>query len=67
MKKHKVSFLMTIYNHQNYLKDSITSIINQSYKNFEVIIIDHNSSDNTAEIIKKFKSDKIKYFLNTLW
>ena len=43
MKKHKVSFLMTIYNHQNYLKDSITSIINQSYKNWELIAIDNGS------------------------
>ena len=59
------SIIVVTKNHSAYLTKCLNSILNQSYKNFEVIIIDHNSSDNTAEIIKKFKSDKIKYFLNT--
>ena len=59
------SIIVVTKNHSAYLTKCLNSILNQSYKNFEVIIIDHNSSDNTAEIIKKFKSEKIKYFLNT--
>ena len=62
MKKYKVSFLMTIYNHQNYLKDSITSIINQSYKNWELIAIDNGSTDSSRKVLKNIKNKKIKKF-----
>ena len=53
MKNAKVSVLMTIYNHQNYLKDAIESIISQSYKNWELIAIDNGSTDNSKKILKK--------------
>jgi glycosyltransferase involved in cell wall biosynthesis len=62
MNKPEVSVLMTIYNHQNYLKNSIKSIINQSYKNWELIAIDNGSTDNSAKILKKIKKKKIKSF-----
>ena len=58
MNKPEVSVLMTIYNHQNYLKNSIKSIINQSYKNWELIAIDNGSTDNSAKILKKIKKKK---------
>jgi glycosyltransferase involved in cell wall biosynthesis len=41
----------------------LDSILNQSYKNFEIIIVDHNSSDDTEKIIQSYRSEKIKYFL----
>ena len=60
----KVSVLMTVFNTANYLKESISSILNQSYKNFEFIIVDDCSADNAIQIINNFKSKKIKkYFL----
>ena len=59
------SIIIVTKNHSAYLTKCLNSVLKQTYKNFEVIIIDHNSSDNTAEIIKTFRSDKIKYFLNT--
>jgi glycosyltransferase involved in cell wall biosynthesis len=62
MKKHKVSFLMTIYNHQNYLKDSIESIINQSYKNWELVAVDNGSTDKSKKVLKRIKNKKIKLF-----
>ena len=62
MKNDKVSVLMTIYNHQNYLKNSIDSIISQSHKNWELIAIDNGSTDNTKKILKKIKNKKIKTF-----
>ena len=62
MNKPEVSVLMTIYNHQNYLKNSIKSIINQSYKNWELIAIDNGSTDNSAKILKKIKKKKNKIF-----
>ena len=59
-----VSIIIVTKNHSKYLLKCLNSVLNQTYKDFEIIIIDHNSSDNTAEIIKSLKSDKIKYFLN---
>ena len=55
MKKPIVSILMTIYNHENFLKKSINSVINQTFKNWELIAIDNGSEDNSKEILKKFE------------
>ena len=54
----KVSILISSFNKEKYIKECISSAINQDYKNLEIIIIDNNSSDNSLEIINKF-SDKI--------
>ena len=57
-----VSIIMPIYNAEKYIKKSIESILNQSYKNFELIIIDDGSNDNSKNIIKKYNDIRIKYF-----
>ena len=62
MKKSKVSILMTVYNHQDYVKKAIISILSQSYKNFELIIINNGSTDNTGRILKEFKDRRIRFF-----
>ena len=62
MNSDKVSVLMTNYNTAPYLDRSITSIINQTYKNFELIIIDDGSQDGSKKIINKYKNKKIKKF-----
>ena len=49
MNSDKVSVLMTVYNTAAYLDRSITSIINQTYKNFELIIIDDGSQDGSKK------------------
>ena len=51
---------MTIYNHENYLKYSINSILKQSFKNWELIAIDNGSTDNTKKILKSFSDKRIK-------
>lgn len=51
----KLDVLMSTYNDEKYIEESISSILNQSYKNFNFIIIDDSSTDNTLEIIKKYK------------
>lgn len=56
----KVSVLMTIYNHQEFLKYSIKSILNQTYKNWELIAIDNGSTDKSKEELLKFKDKRIK-------
>ena len=50
-----VSVVMPVYNAGDFLVESIQSILNQTYKNFEFIIIDDASTDNSWEIMKKFK------------
>ena len=62
MKKPKVSILMTAYNHQMYIKSSIDSILSQTFKNFEFIIIDNGSKDNSRKIIKNYKDKRIKFY-----
>lgn len=57
-----VSVILTVKNESLHISSCINSILHQSYQDFEIIIIDDNSTDNTAEIIKSFKSEKIKYF-----
>jgi glycosyltransferase involved in cell wall biosynthesis len=51
----KVSVLMPVYNADKYLKDSISSILNQTFTDFELIIIDDGSTDKSWEIIKNFQ------------
>ena len=60
MKKPVVSVVMTIYNHEEYLKKSIKSIQNQSFKNWELIAIDNGSTDKSSSILKLFKDKRIK-------
>ena len=50
------------YNMAGYLRKAIKSVLKQSYKNYEIIIIDNYSTDGTNKIIKKINSRKIKYF-----
>lgn len=57
----KVSVVMSIYNGQNYLNEAIDSILNQKFIDFEFIIIDDGSTDNSAEIIRRYKDSRIVF------
>lgn len=52
----KVSIIMPAYNAENYINKSVKSVLDQTFKNWELIIIDDGSSDRTAEICKKYVS-----------
>lgn len=56
---------MVTYNHERYVADAIESCLSQTYDNFELIVIDNNSSDRTVDIIKSYedKSDKINLII----
>lgn len=58
----KISVIMPVYNGAKTVKGSIESILTQTYKDLELIIIDDGSTDNSAEIIKSFSDDRIKYY-----
>ena len=60
--KELVSVIINCRNSEKFLKDCIDSVINQSYKNLEIILIDNQSRDNTKSIIHSFKDERIKYF-----
>ncbi len=54
-----VSVITPAYNSSSYIEETVLSVLNQTYKDFEYLIIDDASTDNTAEIIKEFaKKDK---------
>ena len=55
---------MPAYNAEKYIKEAIESILNQTFSNFEFIIIDDGSIDATEEIIKSFKDSRIVYIKN---
>lgn len=50
---------MTTYNCASFIKKAITSILNQTYKDFEFLIIDDGSTDNTESIVKSFNDNRI--------
>lgn len=61
-----VSVLMPVFNTGKYTEDAIKSILNQSYTDFEFIIVDDGSTDNTAQIISGFQDPRIKVIQNEI-
>ncbi len=61
MNESKVLIIIPTYNKGYIIEKTIKSILNQSYQDFELIIIDDCSSDNTREVIEKFEDKRIKY------
>ena len=54
-----VSFIVTSYNYSEYIEQTIESIKSQSYKDFEIIVVDDFSTDNSVEILEKIKGIKL--------
>ena len=61
-----ISIIMTSYNYASYIEEAIKSVINQTYSNWELIIIDDCSKDNSVEIIEKYvkQDSRIKLIIN---
>ena len=66
LKDKKISILLPTHNGEKYIEESINSILQQSYENWDLIIINDASTDKTAEICQHFlkKNNQIKYFEN---
>lgn len=58
MKNNKFSIIIPIYNVEKYLEKCLNSILNQSYKNFEIIAINDGSKDSSKEILNKYKNNE---------
>ena len=65
--KSLISVIMAVHNAESSVGDSIESILNQSYENFEFLILDDYSSDSTREVLHKYKSkdERVKIFCNS--
>lgn len=62
-----ISVVLPSYNHAKYLRECIDSVLNQTYKNIEFIIVDDCSTDNSKEIILSYKDKRIHaYFFKKI-
>lgn len=59
-----VSVLIPTYNSEKYIKDTLEGILNQTYDNLEIVVIDDASTDKTLDIVRKYTDKRIKLFLN---
>lgn len=57
-----ISAILTVYNGEKFLAETIESILSQEYENFELIIVNDGSTDNTENVIKKYNDQRIKYY-----
>ena len=61
-KKNFISIIINCYNGEKFLRESLISVQNQEYKNWELIFWDNKSNDGSEEIFKSFENKKFKYF-----
>jgi glycosyltransferase involved in cell wall biosynthesis len=62
-----VSVLVTVRNVEQYIDYCLTSLLDQTFNDFEIIVVDDASNDNTKEKIEKFSDKRIRYFRNKNW
>jgi len=62
IEKGKISVILPVYNTQEYIEESIRSILTQTYDNFELIVINDGSTDKTKDIIFSFNDSRIKIY-----
>jgi teichuronic acid biosynthesis glycosyltransferase TuaG len=66
MEKYKVSIITPVYNSEKYIRDTITCVLNQPYKNWEMYLVDDCSTDASAEIIKEMTGSDKRFIYHKL-
>jgi glycosyltransferase involved in cell wall biosynthesis len=67
MEKIKLSIITVSYNSERTISETIVSVLNQTSSDFEYILIDGNSQDNTVSLIKSFETDFLNRGINYKW
>ena len=64
MNKHgpKVSVLLSVHNHENYVGPAIESVLRQTYQDWELIIIDDCSQDRSPDVARQYKDERIQFY-----
>ena len=64
MCKCNISIIMPVYNNENYMSDTLQSVLKQTYQEFEIIVVDDGSTDQTKQIVEKYsrQDSRIRYF-----
>ena len=62
MSNPKVSVIVNFHNGEKYLRQCLDSIIEQDFKDLEIILWDNNSNDDSSKIIKSYEDERIRYF-----
>lgn len=57
----KFTIIMPLFNHELYVGEAIKSVLNQNYENFELVICNDGSTDNSFEIARTFSDNRIKF------
>jgi glycosyltransferase involved in cell wall biosynthesis len=61
MKEIKVSILVPVYNAESFIQETIDSVLTQTFKDFELLLMDDGSIDSTSEIVKSYNDSRVKY------
>jgi glycosyltransferase involved in cell wall biosynthesis len=64
MENPKLSICIPVYNGADFIKEALDSVLRQDFQDFEVIVVDNQSTDNTVSIIRSYQDPKIKLFIN---
>lgn len=62
----KVSVLMPVYNGEDFIAQAISSVLSQSFRDFELVVIDDGSVDKSAEIVASYDDKRVRYFSNSI-
>ncbi len=64
MNKPLVSILMPLYNGERYVRQAIQSVVEQTYTNWELLVLNDGSTDNSEQIVREFTDERIRYMQN---